>query len=183
MRISTCARLLALSYCAFSQTLRPRNYDTYDYYALHLDPSTPPEQIAVHLGLELEGQLGELQDHYLLRSPHHNYNIVQEILEDHRTRKRRRDGSYQNGLLDGVLLHQKQKLKPRMVKRDSTLAPPLLSRQGSSQTQGDDTGKAITPPADPAAAQGIEIASALNITDPSFTTNGTCTTRCSRDTT
>ncbi|CCA68478.1 probable KEX2-endoproteinase of late golgi compartment [Serendipita indica DSM 11827] len=52
-------------------SLRPakRSYDTHSYYVIHHDPSfgQSPADSAAALGAELVEQVGELQDHYLVR--------------------------------------------------------------------------------------------------------------------
>ncbi|KAK8861683.1 hypothetical protein IAR55_002506 [Kwoniella newhampshirensis] len=65
--------LLASSSCAnlLPRTPHPRSYDTHQYYALELDPASPPSlasSISRALGLDLVEPLGELAGHWLVRS-------------------------------------------------------------------------------------------------------------------
>jgi kexin len=49
---------------------RKRTYDTHDYYVIHHNPlhGHSPEESAAALGAELVEQVGELKDHYLIRT-------------------------------------------------------------------------------------------------------------------
>lgn len=150
--------------------VRHRTYDTHDYYAVHINPSRAPSDVASYLGLELEGSLGELQDHYLLRSVKSSEDIVAGTMAEHKRRKRKRHGNYHNDILDDVLLHQKQRLKPPMQKRSVILPNPWPRAQDGwphrvplpQDEQGDKASE------DPAVTRGKMIAAALNITDPIF---------------
>lgn len=117
-----CLGLLALACLSSSAGLHSRNHDTHDYYALHLQPHTPPHQVASALGLDYVGKLGQLPDHHTFSSPRHREHGADGILEDIRRRKRKRalGGA---GVLDGVLWSQKQKIKRRMEKR--SVLPPI----------------------------------------------------------
>ncbi|KAI9778597.1 MAG: pheromone processing endoprotease [Geoglossum umbratile] len=148
--------LLALLSSVGASYLRVRNYETHDYYAVHLDSSTSPALVAASLGLEYEGPLGELPDHYIFSSSQHEGDIVQEV----RQRKRKRHAGAD--VLDSILFSQKQKLKPRMQKRGLV---PEFKRHGAPPP--------IPPVTDVVAvdstiARQREIARALNIQDPIF---------------
>ncbi|CZT04450.1 hypothetical protein WAI453_011504 [Rhynchosporium graminicola] len=119
MRLHSVLGLLGLGFLASASNLQARNYDTQDYYVLHLDPTTPPSQIAVRLGLTHEGQLGELADHHIFSCHKQDEDVVSTALTELRRRKRSNDGS---DVLEGVKLAQKQKVKPRMEKR--SIIPP-----------------------------------------------------------
>lgn len=161
---SVLAALTALSCCASSTISRPRDYDTHDYYAVHLHPSTSPAEVATYFGLELEGQLGQLEDHYLYRKPRHPNNVIGEVMKEHKKMVRKRDGIYRNPLLDGLLLHQKQKLKAPMEKR-GPLYPHLNPRSELRQAVGGEEG---TDKDDATVEYGKQIAQSLGIMDPSF---------------
>ncbi|KAI4183931.1 MAG: hypothetical protein L6R41_005082 [Letrouitia leprolyta] len=140
-----------------------RNHDTHDYYALELHPGNSPQQVAVALGLDYEGKLGELPNHHTfscLRSRQHG---ADDILEDLRRRRRKR--SLRTGIdaLDGILWSQKQKTKPRMQKR--TVVPAPASRQGPPANQGVD-GQPVAVEA--AVQMRKEVARQLSIEDPIF---------------
>lgn len=104
---------------------RPKNHDTHEYYTLHLQPHANPEQVALALGLDYEGGMGELPDHHTFSSPRHRPHGADELLADVK-RRRKRDLSSM-GPLQHIRWHQKQKLKPRMVKR--AIPPSLFGRQ------------------------------------------------------
>ena len=125
MLLPKCLTLLALAGLSSTAGLHPRNHDTHDYYALHLEPHTPPEQVAFSLGLDYEGRLGELPDHHTFSSPRHRKHEADNVLEDLRKRRRKRDLE-DMGVLRGVLWSQKQKTKRRMEKR--SFLPPLAAK-------------------------------------------------------
>src|SRR4051794_5418746 len=108
--------LLGLVWFATGSQLRLRDYDVHDYYVLHLEPTLAPADIAKRLGLTHEGQLGELQDHHIFSISKREDDVVRHALKERRQLRKRGLGGAD--LLDGVKLAQKQKLKPRMVKRD-----------------------------------------------------------------
>jgi kexin len=109
----------------------PRNHDIYDYYALHLDPASSPSAVAQHLGLQLEGQLGPLDDHYIFSSPKQDKDVVEESIQElRRRRKRKREATWDRHILDGVLLNQKQELRQRLFKR--AVVPQLVGRADES---------------------------------------------------
>jgi kexin len=173
MRLPGWASLLALGPCAFA--LQRRDYDTRDYFAVHLHGSSLPSNIARSLGAQLEGPLGSLPDHYTFSCPKHLGSSLDDTLQDlRRRRKRRRSLGYDHisGMpagdldpLEGILWHQKQELRQRHVKR--VPAPPPVSRQavapGASNVN--DTEKAAQ---EAARLQLDEIATTLGIQDPIF---------------
>ncbi|KAF8710836.1 Proprotein convertase P-domain, partial [Rhizoctonia solani] len=68
---------LALGLAA-SATPAKRAYSTHTYYVLHHDPSSFEDvfSIANSLGAELVEQVGELDNHWLLRAPKHNDRVM-----------------------------------------------------------------------------------------------------------
>ncbi|MCJ1301117.1 pheromone processing endoprotease [Hypocenomyce scalaris] len=163
MRITELFGLVALVCSSTATTGRYRNHDSHEYYALHLESTASPLEIASSLGLDYEGQLGELPDHHTFSSPRHRTHGADEILQELRRRRRRRDPVASRGVLDGILWSQKQKLKPRMQKR--ALAPPLPGRQGSAvEVEGGGQPVAV----DAAVKLRQEIAMKLDIHDPIF---------------
>jgi kexin len=114
MRKSILCACLAVAW-SLCQARDIRDYDTYDYYALHLDPSTSPDAIAAHLGLRHEGPLSVL-DHHIFRAAKHDGDIVQDAREELK-RRRRAKRDLQAHVMDGVLLTQKQHARKRLVKR------------------------------------------------------------------
>src|ERR1700712_4189330 len=104
MRYSLLLTLLAGA-CSVSSLKARRNYETHDYYALHLNPETSPSEVANHLGLRHEGQLGALDDHHVFSAPKHNNDIVEESIQELK-RRRRRKREAEPHVLDGGLLKQ-----------------------------------------------------------------------------
>ncbi|EEH07289.1 kex protein [Histoplasma capsulatum G186AR] len=178
MRLLCAAGALTLlfvnSACA---SILPRNHDTYDYFALHLDPSVSPIQIAQLLGATHEGQIGELVDHHTFSAPKgvlgSNLDKTLDILKLRRRRKR--DAVPPNGkismvtdALDGILWSQKLNLRPPMVKR--TPPPPTLPQPATAKIKARQSR-----PQDREVKDGFNateklshIASQLGIADPMF---------------
>ena len=148
-----------------SAVLHKRDYDSHDYYAVHLRPGIQPEALSSHLGLHYEGPLGELEDHYIFRASErqHEYDHIGTAVEDLRRRRRKREaGASDPHILDHVLLTQKQELHRRfpLVKRHT---PPLNVFERHFDRYADST-----PPIQDAVEQGLEIAKSLGIEDPIF---------------
>ena len=162
MRFPLLTTLLALT--PFTPVHALRNYDTHDYYAVHLDSGASPQDVASHLGLEYESRLGPLDDHYLFRYPKHDHDIIDLELKAHKRRKRSIGSDYENSLLDSIRLNQKQVLKPPKQKRP---ALPVAAPIGQSTTQGGQQGS-TEPSKDPAVQKQQEIARQLDIQDPMF---------------
>jgi kexin len=117
--------------------LRPRDYESRDYYALHLTRDVSPEHVARQLGLVHEGPIGELDDHHLFSTPTSKDDVVSAHLEDLRRRKRAKRSSEWD-LSDAVLLAEKQKLK-KLVKRippSRRQGPPPAIEAGTSDSPG-----------------------------------------------
>jgi kexin len=128
MRLLHALGLVGLSCVAGASGLKPRNYDAQDYYVLHLDSTIAPAQIAERLDLSHEGQLGELADHHIFSAPKSEGDHVRDALKARKERRKR--GLRNFDLLDGVKLAKKQKLKPRMQKRDlGNLPAAVYERQ------------------------------------------------------
>jgi kexin len=121
MKASALLGLLGLTTLTSAAHSRPRDYNTNDYYVLHLDPSTPPEQVALRLGLQHEGQLGELDDHHVFSCGKHGDDLVKSALTDLKRRKRDLDTT---DVLDSVLLSKKQVLRQPWQKRSIPPPPP-----------------------------------------------------------
>ena len=176
MRIPVFLALLASAHISSTSRLRTRNHDTHDYYALHLHTDSSPQQVASALGLEYEGPLGELHSHHTFSSPKHRRHDADALLDEARRRRRKRDTDNYDGL-EGILWSQKQKTKPRMVKRG--ILPPLLQRQGPppdatvAQAKPDESAATPTSKINPAAnPEAVEertnLQHELSIEDPIF---------------
>ncbi|KAF8865251.1 hypothetical protein BDZ45DRAFT_711244 [Acephala macrosclerotiorum] len=157
MRLHSVLGLIGLGYLASASNLRARNYDAQDYYVLHLDPTTPPSQVAIELGLTHEGKLGELEDHHIFSCHKQDHDVVHTALKERGRRKRSIGESH---ILDGVKFAQKQKMKARMEKRGiipprpAGIPAPVEERQSS--------------PEDAALVKQATVATALGIADPIF---------------
>ena len=149
--------------CVGSTVYHARDHETHDYYTLHLRPEVSPEQVASALGLNLEGKTGELQHHFTFSAPRSREHQAEAILEDARKRRRKRDTLTGVGVLDGILWSQKQKPKPRMVKRNII---PRISEPVSNPTASDVSARPVAVAA--AVAMRDEIANQLSIKDPIF---------------
>lgn len=99
-----------------------------DFYILHLDERTNPDDVAARLGLRHEGSFGQLKDHYIFAGDKAEHDVVNLELKERRRRKRvLGDGD----VLDGVHLAQKQQLRAPWEKRiiPNPEGPFLDSRQ------------------------------------------------------
>ncbi|KAF2099321.1 hypothetical protein NA57DRAFT_9805, partial [Rhizodiscina lignyota] len=134
-----------------------RDYEKRDYYALHLDPSTSPAELAAHLGLQHDGQLASLEDHHVFSAPKHNHDIIEGAITELKLRRRKREVVEERHVLDGVLYNQKQVQRKRLVKRapPTQAFPKRLSRPG--------------PPVSEAQQEQQSIMKSLGIVDPIFT--------------
>ena len=155
--------LLALACSSSAFNLKPRNHETHDYYTLHLDRSASPEHVASALGLDYEGKLGELPDHYTFSAPRERRHGAEDVLQNLKLRRRKRDAAPVAGALDAVLWSQKSKLKPRMQKRNVLPRPP--ARAPPIIHGAVDVGVTASTAA---IAQRQEVARRLSIRDPIF---------------
>jgi kexin len=131
-----------------------RNFDSHDYFALHLDGDASPHELAQSVGAQLEGPIGQLADHYTISTPKEHGPVVESGLRE--LRKKRRKRGLQSA--SGVLWYQKQSLRPRLVKRTPSRSDP---RQGRPSTD--------RPLPNPIAVEALDsIAKTLGIHDPIF---------------
>ena len=154
------AVLLSPAYAAIAR----RDYDSNDYYAVHLRPGVNPESLSSHLGLHYDGPLGELEDHHIFRSSERQqeYDYIESSISDLKWRRRKREpGSDAPHILDHVLLSQKQDLSKRfpLVKRDFPFHSEGLLRERALPTNED---------IEEAKQKGFDIAEQLKIEDPIF---------------
>jgi kexin len=151
-----------------------RNYDTHDYFALQLHPSTSASEIADLLGFQLEGPLGELPNHYTFSCTRHQSERIEASLQDRRQRQKERRKLQRRGLyagtgvgdvagVEGILWSEKQTLRRRLAKRIPS--PPIEIRQDTSPAPPtSDQQKAQ----EQAAQKLDDIAALLHIDDPIF---------------
>ena len=163
MHIRQCLGLFVLFCVTWADGSHVRNHQTHDYYAIHLDQGVSPHHIASALDLVYEGPLGQIPDHHTFSALRRQEHPADRILEDVRKRRRKRDRLPGAGVVDGIKWSQKQKLKPRMHKRNVI---PSLSRGAIIALP-----KAVKPrpvAIEAAVAMRQEIAEQLNIRDPIF---------------
>ncbi|KAK3382448.1 peptidase S8/S53 domain-containing protein [Lasiosphaeria ovina] len=156
MRFPTVATLLGLASLTAATNILPRNWDSSDYYVLHLDSQTSPAEVARSLGLSHEGLLGELKDHHIFAARKAEHDIVKRELT---SRRRRRRSLGDRSVLDGVLFSQKQQLRRPWDKRVVPVqhGPSLRTVHERTET------------VDAAAQKKIsQVATALDIRDPIF---------------
>lgn len=158
MKVAPLVSLLSLGALAAAGAPKvvPRDFSASDYYVLHLEPDTSPDQVALRLGLTHEGQLGELQDHHIFAAAKAEHDVVKRELVERRRRKR---GLNDRDILDGVLLSKKQELRAPWEKR--IIPPPRAGPQPLSKRQGDE-------PVDWALQKQQSVAQTLGINDPIF---------------
>src|SRR4051794_7814350 len=112
MRLLHNLGILGLACSATASIVQPRDHDTRDYYAVHIDSSVQPQKLADSLGLAYEGRLGELKDHHLFSGSAGDEDVVDEARKDLRRMRQKRGATQTRHILDSVGFSQKQKLKP-----------------------------------------------------------------------
>lgn len=164
MHSSSCLGLLALISFNCAAALKARNYETHEYFTLHLERDVSPKDVASALSLDYEGTVGgELRDHYYFSAPIGANHEAETVLDELKTRRRKRDIGSSGAPLDKILWSRKQQLKPRMEKRNvipppSVRAPPVI--EGAPNV--DDAARTA------AIGQRQEVARQLSIRDPIF---------------
>ena len=173
MRFSQYIICFALATQSYTKSLRLRDHDHYDYYALHLHDGSSPDAIASALDLEYEGPFGELPGHHTFSSHKSRRHDADAKLRQVERKRRKRDVAGYEGL-EGVLWSQKQVAKRRLFKR--SLPSNLVDRQQpgdkGSQESGSDADLPSTGDAptllDEAVAQRAVLQQELSIEDPIF---------------
>lgn len=99
-----------------------------DFYIVHLDERTNPQDVAARLGLRHEGPYGQLDDHHIFTGDRADNDVVNIELKERRRRKRAVGG---RDVLDGVHFAQKQHLRAPWEKRSTPIpeGPLLATRQ------------------------------------------------------
>lgn len=85
-----------------------------DFYIVHLDARTDPDEVASRLSLRNEGQFGQFKDHYILRGAKSEHDVVNTEIKARRRRKRDLND---RDVLDGVRFAQRQELRKPWEKR------------------------------------------------------------------
>jgi kexin len=155
MRISSLWLVLAgaCSIRAKTSHRSNRDYDRFDYYAVHLHPSASAYDVARHLGLDYDGRLNILEDHHVFRSLKHSNDIVRDAMQELKRRRRRKRELEEPHLLETVLYSHKQILRKRLFKRGPVSLLPA---------------PAFTARSEAAIAQRSRLAERLAIQDPIF---------------
>lgn len=100
-----------------ASNLQKRDFDSNDYYVLHLDRTAQPEHIASRLGLRHEGVLGNLADHHIFSTAKRDEDIVKTAIKERRHKRSYGETDY----VDLVKYSQKQALHEPLQKR---IPPP-----------------------------------------------------------
>lgn len=147
---------------AASASLHPRSQDSRDFFALHLDAATPPDQVAKVLGARHEGKIGELAGHHTFSLPREEGSDLNTLLDSLRSRRKLNRRSEFDAVapntdpLEGILWsHKIEPPRQRLQKR----APPpsaFVASRSDPLLERDDS------------VTQKEIASTLGITDPIF---------------
>ncbi|KAI2630387.1 peptidase S8/S53 domain-containing protein [Hypomontagnella submonticulosa] len=134
-------------------TIQRRNFDSNDYYVLHLERDIQPDHIASRLGLRHEGQLGQLRDHHIFSTSKADADVVRRAVQERR-RKRSLGGV---DVLDGVKASHKQKLRAPMQKR---IIPPPPAGHNPPKRADEPDAKAVE--------KQKSVMEKLEISDPIF---------------
>ncbi|KAK2768582.1 pheromone processing endoprotease [Arachnomyces sp. PD_36] len=151
-------------------SLQARDHDSNDYFALHLDPSTPPAQVARLLGAQHEGQIGELVNHHTFSVPKSRGVEADDILETLRSRRLRKRTNPETDTLtatdlDGIRWSQKLNQKRMLQKR---IPPPPIGGWGDRLAAREDSAESETQAQTEGKIQLKEITDTLEINDPIF---------------
>ncbi|KAF3919674.1 Kexin [Dactylellina cionopaga] len=164
------AQTTYLIHPALAAHFTPRDYENYDYYALHTRSTFSPHTIGKRLGLEYVEPIGQLEDHHLFRIRKRDEDVVESHLQRLRLRKRDELSTADAELMHAIKFSQKQKLK-KLVKRIPPSYPPRSPAESVARDDGD------TPPDnkfdkihDASGAEGLfkSLVETLEINDPIF---------------
>jgi kexin len=156
MKVTSIAVLLGLAAFSTAAEVLPRDFESNDYYVLHLDSQSQPAEVARSLGLSHEGPLGELQDHHVFVARKTEHDVVKRGLAE---RKRRKRSLGDRDVLDGVKFSQKQQLRKPWEKRVPPPAPAGPVNMASRQQA----------PVESAVTRQQSVMQSLDIHDPIFT--------------
>lgn len=135
------------------------HHENADFYILHLDVNTNPDDVASRLGLTHEGQFGELKDHYIFKGSKAEEDVVSTELKARRRRKRDL-GLDDRDVLDGVRFSEKQRLRAPWEKRIiPDITGPFLNKR-DDEAEVDDPAILATQKS---------VMATLGISDPIFT--------------
>ena len=136
--------------------------DTHDYYAVHLDSSTSPVEIARSLNLDYEGRLGELRDHHIFKTYKSANDVVREARQELKRRRHKREIDASEHVLDAIKYSEKQIPRRRLFKRDLP-KDNLVTRIANALALW-----RRSKPLKERVAEQREVVEALDIADPMF---------------
>lgn len=153
-----------------------RDYKKNDYFAVHLDPTADPQEVARRLEIQYEGPTGELRGHHTFSCPKDACVELEDSLQELKRRKNRRRRSLDTSEvessqreisrdLSGILWSEKQQLRQRHVKR---IPPPPLSGVRTRQKESGSKADALEAAQQEAVQRLNTIAETLDIKDPIF---------------
>jgi kexin len=132
MKLSALLALCGLAGIGSASNLQTRDFDSNDYYVLHLDRAVQPENIASRLGLRHEGPMGNLADHHIFSTAKRDDDLVKTAIKE---RRRKRSLAGDTDYLDLVKFSQKQSLHAPLQKRIPPPKPagfyPVMPRQNA----------------------------------------------------
>lgn len=140
---------LAIRVDAAHAILRCRSHGTHNYFALQIHPQASPDEVALRLGLQHEGSIGELADHHAFSVPKGNNAGIARLLHIAREAYNDSDAPF----WAAILAPADDSLQRRIIPPQEARAPDrtLLGQPDEAAVQ----------------AQG-QVVSLLGIKDPSF---------------
>lgn len=149
-----------------------RHYEENDYFAVHLRSTADPWDVARRLGINYEGQIGELLHHHTFSCPRGACPDFEDSLQELKIRKARRRRSLDmepsafktqiSPDMDDILWSDKQEKRYRHVKR----TPPL--RHSAARAPQNAVDVELDQAHKEAAEHLDDIAKTLDIQDPTF---------------
>lgn len=160
MRFSSLLLAALVQQSVFAARPVKRNYDTHNYYVLELNPSghASLDECAGALGVELVERAGELDNHYLVRTPKSSLEARSEedrVLRAYETIQQRAQSSaharreetvHSKRLASSIRYLSRQELRQRTKRAPPPIRPPSYDDSPTAQ----------------------EVAEKLLITDPEF---------------
>ncbi|KAF7713919.1 Kexin [Penicillium ucsense] len=164
MRVANSIAVAVSLIGAASAALYPRDYETRDYFALHLDETAPPSTVAQALGARHEGQIGELTGHHTFSLPREQSADADAVLvslkQARKLRRRSGEGAgpRSGDPLEGILWSQKLDPPRQKLFKRASPAPQKGPAKQSARAKADV--KQL--------AEQNKLMEALQITDPTF---------------
>ena len=165
MGLRSFALFLGWAALSLSAQVLPRDFAANDYYVLHLDQQSSPDEVARSLGLSHEGPLGQLRDHHLFAAERAEHDVVKRGLTERKRQKKRSLSLLGDDrhVLDGILFSAKQ--QPRKPWEKRVLPPLPAGPQGAGE---DLVSRKDDAPVEWAVKKQAKVAKTLSIHDPIF---------------